>query len=96
MTFQDELSRRDLGGVIAASAFSIGSMLGSSTARAAETPDRVAALSTRDRVRAFVKAQASLNEEKVIWRTRGVIMSYVPGQTPEPILRFKGCEQQWV
>jgi hypothetical protein len=96
MTFQTELSRRALGEVLAASALSVGAMVGPSTARAAVTPDRVAGLSIRDRVRAFVKAQASLNEEKVIWRTRGVIMAYVPGRTPEPILRFKGCEQQWV
>lgn len=96
MPHQDQLSRRELHGAFMASALSVGSLFSPASAKAAQTPDRVSALSTRDRVRAFMKAQSSLNEEKVIWRTRGVIMAYVPGKTPEPILRFKGCEQQWV
>ncbi|MDX2224320.1 MAG: DUF1838 family protein [Rhodospirillaceae bacterium] len=73
--------------------------LGSSAAHSQGTrasDDPVAAMSTGDRVRAFMKATSSVNEERIIWRTRGVIMAYIPGQAPFPILRFKGCEHQWV
>ncbi|MDX2143532.1 MAG: DUF1838 family protein [Rhodospirillaceae bacterium] len=96
MTDPAGLSRRDLGEAVMGAALGIGGMLAPHAARASTEPDRVAGMSLADRVRAFMKAQASLNEEKVIWRTRGVIMAYVPGRTPEPMLRFKGCEQQWV
>jgi len=75
--------------------FSIGTIgMSASPARAAGGPED--AMSVGERVRAFMKSQASLNEERVIWRTRGVIMAYLPGKTPFPILRFKGCEHQWV
>jgi hypothetical protein len=96
MMLADGMSRRDLGDVLMGAALSVGGFLAPSTARAAQESDRVSKMTRADRVRAFMKAQASLNEEKVIWRTRGVIMAYVPGATPVPILRFKGCEQQWV
>lgn len=96
-----DIARRGLARHVAGAALSVGGVfaLRARTARADARPagdDPVAAMSVGDRVRAFMKAQASLNEEKVIWRTRGVIMAYIPGQTPFPILRFKGCEQQWV
>jgi len=91
-----ELSRRDIGDVLMGAAISVGGILAPRSAGAAQESDVVSRMSRAERVRAFMKAQASLKEEKVIWRTRGVISAYVPGGTPVPILRFKGCEQQWV
>ena len=91
-----ELSRRDVGDVLMGAAISVGGILAPRNACAAQESGVVSRMSRAERVRAFMKAQASLNEEKVIWRTRGVISAYVPGGTPVPILRFKGCEQQWV
>ncbi len=91
-----ELSRRDVGDVLMGAAISVGGILAPRNAGAAQESGVVSRMSRAERVRAFMKAQASLNEEKVIWRTRGVISAYVPGGTPVPILRFKGCEQQWV
>lgn len=95
----DELSRRDLSGQLAGIAMSVGGLFALTSATGSEARaagDPVAEMSVAERVRAFMKAQSSLNEERIIWRTRGVIMAYVPGQTPFPILRFKGCEHQWV
>jgi len=95
MMLPDGMSRRDLGAVLMGAAFSVGALLAPSAARAAQESDRLSRMARADRVRAFMKAQGSLVEEKVIWRTRGVIAAYVPGRTPVPILRFKGCEHQW-
>lgn len=88
-------SRRELGQLLLASSLTVGGAISSRAASAAPSPDPVSGFSTADKVRAFVKATSSLKEEKVIWRTRGVILAYIPGKTPVPILRFKGCEQQW-
>jgi hypothetical protein len=82
--------------MLAGTALSVGGAFGARPADAATGSDPVAGMSPGERVRAFMKAQASLKEARVIWRTRGVIMAYIPGQTPYPILRFKGCEHQWV
>lgn len=94
MTDEVDHTRRELGQFLLASALSVGGAVGARTAVAA-TSDPVAGMSPGDKVRAFVKATSSLKEERVIWRTRGVILAYIPGKTPVPILRFKGCEQQW-
>lgn len=90
------MTRRDLADVLTGAAVSVGGLLSPGTARAAQDVDRLSRMTRADRVRAFMKAQASLSEEKVIWRTRGVISAYIPGSAPVPILRFKGCEQQWI
>ena len=96
MLLHEELSRRDLGDVLMGAAVSVGGLIAPGVAYASQDSDRLSKMTMADRVRAFMKAQASLKEEKVIWRTRGVINAYVPGATPIPILRFKGCEQQWI
>lgn len=93
---REELSRRDLADVLLGAAVSVGGLIAPGAAYSAQDSDPLSKMKLADRVRAFMKAQASLKEEKIIWRTRGVINAYVPGATPVPILRFKGCEQQWV
>lgn len=95
MTEDLSQTRRDLGQYLLASALSIGGAMSARPAAAAVAGDPIAGMSTGDKVRAFVKTTSSLKEERVIWRTRGVILAYIPGQTPYPILRFKGCEQSW-
>jgi hypothetical protein len=96
MNDADAQTRRALGQLLMASALSVGVAISARPVVAATSPDPVAGMSTADKVRAFVKATASLKESRVIWRTRGFILAYLPGKTPFPIMRFKGCEQQWI
>ena len=65
-------------------------------ARAKALPDRIEDWSEDDRVRALMKQQGQLNEGKVIWRTRGLIYGFKAPESPVPLVRFKGCEQQWI
>ncbi len=48
------------------------------------------------RVRAFVKASARLNEGRTIWSTRAEVYAMLPTNEVVPLLRVKGCEQQWI
>ncbi len=59
-------------------------------------PDRIEDWSEEDRVHALVKQQARTDEGKVIWITRGIIYGFKAPESPVPLVRFKGCEQQWV
>ena len=59
-------------------------------------PDRIEDWTEEDRVHALVKQQARTDEGKVIWRTRGVIYGFKAPESPVPLVRFKGCEQQWI
>ncbi len=59
-------------------------------------PDSVEDWSEDDRVHALVKQQARTDEGKVIWTTRGIIYGFKAPESPVPLVRFKGCEQQWV
>lgn len=70
----------------------------------AVTPGKAAVLTPIDldledvgsRVRAFVKASARLNEGCAIWSTRAEVYAMLPTNELVPLLRVKGCEQQWI
>ena len=48
------------------------------------------------RVRTFVKASGRLDPGRVIWSTRAEVHAFLPPDRLEPVLRVKGCEQQWM
>lgn len=48
------------------------------------------------RVRTFVKASARLDAGRVIWATRAEVHAFLPPDRFVPVLRVKGCEQQWI
>ncbi len=55
----------------------------------------VSSWSTQDKVLALAKQQGRLDAGRVIWRTRGIIYGFQAPASPVPLVRFKGCEQQW-
>lgn len=59
-------------------------------------PDRVEDWTEEDRVHALIKQQARTDVGKVIWTIRGIIYGFKAPASPVPLVRFKGCEQQWV
>ncbi|MEQ8509708.1 MAG: hypothetical protein RIF37_12570 [Rhodospirillaceae bacterium] len=59
-------------------------------------PDDVAAWTPEQRVYALAKQQGRVDDGKAMWRTRGVIYGFRAPESPIPLVRFKGCEQQWV
>lgn len=59
-------------------------------------PDRIEDWTEEDRVKALIKQQASTEESKVIWTTQGIIYGFKAPESPVPLVRFKGCEQQWI
>ena len=66
---------------------------------AAATATDGAALDLEDpgsRVRAFVKTSGRLDPGRVIWSTRAEVHAFLPPDRLEPVLRVKGCEQQWM
>jgi len=58
-------------------------------------PGTVENWTTNDKVYALAKQQGRLDEGKVIWRIKGVIYGFKDPNSPLPLVRFKGCEQQW-
>ena len=48
------------------------------------------------RVRTFVKASGRLDAGRVIWATRAEVYALLPPDRVEPVVRVKGCEQQWI
>ena len=48
------------------------------------------------RVRTFVKASSRLTAGRVIWSTRAEVYAVLPPDRVEPVVRVKGCEQQWI
>ena len=48
------------------------------------------------RVRAFVKTSGRRDPGRVIWSTRAEVYAFLPPDRLEPVLRVKGCEQQWM
>ena len=48
------------------------------------------------RVRAFVKASGRLDAGRVIWATGAEVYAFLPPDELVPVLRVKGCEQQWM
>lgn len=92
-----ELTRRDaVLAAGAAGAVGLASMSKGQAALSPRLPDDVSTWSPEDRVYALAKQQGRIDEGKVIWRTRGVIYGFKAPESPVPLVRFKGCEQQWV
>ncbi|MFT7287339.1 MAG: hypothetical protein ACI87W_001452 [Halieaceae bacterium] len=48
-----------------------------------------------EKVWIVARQAGAVNEQKVIWRTRGVIYAFKYPNSPIPLVRFKGCNQQW-
>jgi hypothetical protein len=48
------------------------------------------------RVRAYVKASARLDPGRAIWSTRAEVHAILPSGEVRPVVRVKGCEQQWI
>ncbi|MBT6088356.1 MAG: DUF1838 family protein [Rhodospirillaceae bacterium] len=48
-----------------------------------------------ERVWAVARQAGAVTEQKIIWRTRGVLYAFQYPDSPIPLVRFKGCEQQW-
>ena len=69
------------------------------TPSAGVTPGKEEALDLEDigsRIRTFIKAGARLSEGRVIWSTRAEVYAMLPPDQVVPLVRVKGCEQQWI
>jgi len=92
------LTRRQAALAVSTAAFGVGGAFSGGTFA---TPvdgatDPTSQWSLEDRLRAFMKANSTLEKGMSIWHVRGIIYAYSPPQQPLPIMRFKNCEQQWV
>lgn len=67
------------------------------TTRAANRPgsNDPATWTEDEKVWAVARQAGAVTEQKVIWRTRGVLYAFKYPNSPIPLTRFKGCEQQW-
>jgi len=65
-------------------------------AKGSMLPDDVADWTPEQRVYALAKQQCRVDDGKAMWRTRGVIYGFKAPESPIPLVRFKGCEQQWL
>ncbi|NKB45312.1 MAG: DUF1838 domain-containing protein [Alphaproteobacteria bacterium] len=88
------LTRRDA--VVSAGALAFGTGGHAAAAGHKMLPDSIEDWSLEDRVYALAKQQGRVDDGKAIWRTRGVIYGFKAPESPIPLVRFKGCEQQWV
>lgn len=86
------LSRRTLLASVAATA-----LAPATAARAIKKPlSTDPAKWTEDEKVWIVARQAgAVNRQKVIWRTRGVLYAFKYPNSPVPLVRFQGCDQQW-
>ena len=69
------------------------------TPAAGVTPGKGPALDLEDigsRVRTFIKASSRLSEGRAIWSTRAEVYAILPPDRVVPVVRVKGCEQQWI
>ena len=69
------------------------------TPAAGVTPGTEPALDLEDigsRVRTFIKASSRLSEGRAIWSTRAEVYAMLPPDRVAPVVRVKGCEQQWI
>jgi len=48
-----------------------------------------------EKVWVVARQAGAVDEQKVIWRTRGAIYAFKYPNSPVPLVRFKGCNQQW-
>lgn len=88
------LTRRSA--MLAAGAVGLAATPRSEAALSGRLPDDVSKWTAEDKVYALAKQQGRLDNGKVIWRTRGVIYGFKAPESPVPLVRFKGCRQQWV
>lgn len=93
---ESKLSRRNA--LVGAGAASAGVVALNSglAAKSSMLPDSLSDWTLEDRVYALAKQQGRVDDGKAIWRTRGVIYGFKAPNSPIPLVRFKGCEQQWV
>lgn len=48
-----------------------------------------------EKVWVVARQAGAVNKQKVIWRTRGVLYAFKYPNSPIPLTRFKGCDEQW-
>lgn len=88
------LSRRDV--IKASVAASIFPLVSNSAAAASKPMSNDPSVwSDDERVWAVARQAGAVTEQKIIWRTRGVLYAFKYPDSPLPLVRFKGCEQQW-
>lgn len=86
-----EIHRRQVLGMIG------GGALATSCGASSEPPRAKLDLNNIEgRVRAFVKASARLTAGRTLWATRAEVYAILPSNEVRPIVRVKGCEQQWI
>lgn len=49
----------------------------------------------QEKVWVVARQAGAVTEQRVIWRTRGVLYGFKYPESPIPLARFKGCDQQW-
>lgn len=90
------LSRRAAAQI--ASGVALSGLSGVTSARAEAQrviPNAIDLWTPEDKVTALVKQQGRTDEGRVFWRFQGIIYAFNAPETPVPLLRFSGCEQQW-
>ena len=93
-----KLTRRTLMASVAATALASNTAARGSTAVPAANRPTSADPSTwteDEKVWVVAREAGAVTEQKVIWRTRGVIYAFKYPDSPIPLVRFKGCDQQW-
>jgi hypothetical protein len=65
--------------------------------RAAEQPQSAdpGTWTEDEKVWVLARQAGAVTEQKVMWRTRGVLYAFKYPNSPIPLVRFKGCDQQW-
>jgi hypothetical protein len=92
------MSRRTLLASAAAAALAPGSVVRADATAGAERKPKSADPSTwteDEKVWVVARQAGAVDERKVMWRTRGVLYAFKYPNSPVPLVRFKGCDQQW-
>lgn len=93
------ISRRAAAGLFTAAATGATTGGGFAQSARAETrhsvPEDIAQWTQDDKVMALAKQQGRTDEGRVIWRFQGVINGFKAPDSPRPLVRYSGCEQQW-
>lgn len=90
------ITRRTASLAIASAGAALTATAGTRPASAATgVPKDISSWSLDDQVLARAKQQGRTDEGRVIWQTRGIIYGFKAPESPVPLVRFKGCEQQW-
>ena len=98
MTASSSLHRRRLLGMLGGAAIGAGcsTSLSSTPVPASDTAADLDLGTIGSRVRAFVKASSRLSPGRAIWSTRAEVYAVLPTDEVVPVVRVKGCEQQWI